>query len=166
MSNNETQFVRRKVAADLIEATPGMGGLGHWLLASPTLIFILWLWVDIFQYWSPLSLRWLNLLISVPLFVLVIVLPLGYLAHRLVLSLPRLLQHAGWDIQPLETVRPEEMYTVRYLYQQRHWAPHTWPRLWLRVAQGWVYLEILAIFAGAILMPIIFFSAVDFGFGQ
>jgi hypothetical protein len=38
--------------------------------------------------------------------------------------------------------------------------------VWIRAAQGWVYLEIIAIFVGAIAMIPLFFSAVDFGFGQ
>ena len=47
---------RREVPADLVEATPGNGGLGHWLLAAPLLLFLLWLWVDFFVALSPLPL--------------------------------------------------------------------------------------------------------------
>jgi hypothetical protein len=36
----------------------------------------------------------------------------------------------------------------------------------MRAAQGWVYLEIAAIFIGAIAVIPLFFSALDFGFGQ
>lgn len=161
-----TPVVRRVVAADLIEATPGRGGLGQWILAAPTILFLLWLWVDVVHWVSPLEIWVVNLLIGIVLYVGGIVLPLGYLAHRLVLTLPRLFQHAGWDIQPLERIKPEEIYLVRYRYQARHWAANSWGRAWLRAAQGWVYLEIIAIFVGAIVMIPLFFSAVEFGFGQ
>ena len=36
----------------------------------------------------------------------------------------------------------------------------------MRAAQGWVYLEIAAIFIGAIAMIPIFFSVSEFGFGR
>ena len=39
-------------------------------------------------------------------------------------------------------------------------------RRWLRAAQGWVFLEITAIFVGAVAMVPLFFSATEFGFGQ
>ncbi|MEZ4725804.1 MAG: hypothetical protein R3E79_01580 [Caldilineaceae bacterium] len=162
----EAKFVRRQVQADLIEATPGTGALGHWLLAAPMVGFLAWLWVDLVQLLSPLDQRWLNLPIGLVLFAVVIVLPFGYLAHAFVLALPRLFQNAGWEVQPLEPVRPEEMYMVRYVYQTRHRAGWGWGRAWLRAAQGWVYLEILAIFVGAIGMIPLYFSAVEFGFGQ
>jgi hypothetical protein len=55
---------------------------------------------------------------------------------------------------------------VHYRYQARHWAANRWSRAWLRAAQGWVYLEIIAILLGAIVMIPLFFSAVEFGFGQ
>lgn len=163
----ETQkFVRRTVPADLIEATPGNNGIGQWILASPFLLFLAWLWVDFFHALSPLDSRFINVFIGALLFIGLIVLPFGLLAHRLILSLPRIFQHAGWDIEPLERVTQEEMYMVRYHYQEHHWAPSNWQRRWLRAAQGWVYLEIIAIFVGAIVMIPLFFSAVEFGFGQ
>jgi len=161
-----TAVVRRTVAADLIEATPGRGGLGQWILAAPMLLFLLWLWVDVVHWLSPVELWVINALIASLLYLGVMVLPLGYLAHRLVLTFPRIFQNAGWDLQPLEPVKPEEIYLVRYRYQARHWAANSWPRAWLRAAQGWVYLEITAIFVGAIVMIPLFFSAVEFGFGQ
>ncbi|MEZ4683452.1 MAG: hypothetical protein R2932_55515 [Caldilineaceae bacterium] len=160
------KFVRRTVPADLIEATPGGNGVGQWILASPFLLFLAWLWVDFIDLLSPLENRFVNVFVGALFFLVLIVLPLGLLTHRLILSLPRIFQHAGWDVRPLEPVRPEEMYTVRYRYQARHWADTTWSRRWLRVAQGWVYLEIIAIFVGAIVMIPLFFSAVEFGFGQ
>lgn len=163
---DKTKFVRRRVQADLIEATPGTGALGQWLLASPMLLFLAWGWVDLVHALSPLPQRWLNVSLGLPLFALLIVLPFGYLAHVLVLAWPRLFQHAGWEIQPLEPVKPEEMYLVHYLYQARHRAQWSWQRAWIRAAQGWVYLEILAIFVGAIGMIPLYFSAMEFGFGQ
>jgi hypothetical protein len=143
-----------------------MGALGYWVLAAPMLGFLAWLWVDLVQLVSPLDQRWLTVGIGLLLFALLIVLPLGYLAHAFVLAWPRLFQNAGWEVQPLEPVKPEEMYMVHYRYQARHYAPRSWRRAWLRAAQGWVYLEILAIFVGAIGMIPLYFSAVEFGFGQ
>jgi hypothetical protein len=98
--------------------------------------------------------------------VVVAVLPLGVAAFFLVSSLPRLFGHAGWDVQPLEAVSEAEMYMVRYRYVHRHRAANTWPQMWLRAAQGWVYLEIAAILVGAVVMIPIFFSVSEFGFGQ
>jgi hypothetical protein len=162
----ETKFVRRRVQADLVEATPDAGAVGHWLLAAPLILFLAWFWVDLAQAINPSAPRWLTLGIGLLLFVVAIVLPFGYLAHAFVLAWPRLFQHAGWDVEPLEPVKPAEMYTVHYLYQARHRAPWSWRRAWLRAAQGWVYLEILAIFVGAIGMIPLYFSAVEFGFGR
>ncbi len=155
---------RRTVPADLLEATPGAWGM--WLLASPFLGFVLWAWVDIFAHFSPLPWYWVDALLGAVIFAVAAVLPLGWLAHRGVTAAPRLFQHAGWDIQPLEPVREQEMYLVRYTYQARHRAPNTWPRQWLRAAQGWVYIEIAAILLGGVLLIPIFLSAVDFGFGR
>ncbi len=157
---------RRVVPAALIEATPGAGGLGYWILASPMLGFLAWAWVDVFAHFSPLPWYWVDALLAVLVFVLLVVLPLGYLIHRLVTGLPGLFQHAGWDVQPLEPVAPDELYLVRYRYQARHRAPFSWGRLWLRAAQGWVYLEIAAILVGGVLMIPLFFSATEFGFGR
>lgn len=162
----KTKFARRRVRADLIEATPGRGALGHWLLAGPMLGFLAWVWVDFVRALSPLAQLWLNVSVGLVLFALLIVLPLGYLAHAVVLAWPRLFQNAGWEVQPIEPVKPEEMYMVHYLYQERHYAPRNWGRAWLRAAQGWVYLEIMAIFVGAIGMIPLYFSALEFGFGR
>lgn len=162
----KTKFIRRRVRADLIEATPGTGALGHWLLAGPLIGFLAWVWVDFVRALSPLSQPWLTISLGLVLFALLIVLPLGYIAHRFVLAWPRLFQNAGWEVQPLEPVKPEEMYMVHYLYEVRHYAPRSWGRAWLRAAQGWVYLEIMAIFVGAIGMIPLYFSALEFGFGR
>jgi hypothetical protein len=159
-----TRIERREVPADLIEATPG--ALGMWVLASPLLIFVLWMWVDLFAHYSPIPWYWVDAAIGAAFFVGIIVLPLGWLAHRLVTSAPRPFQHAGWDIQPLEPVSEQEMYLVRYRYQERHRASNTWQRQWLRAAQGWVYIEITVILLGGILIIPLFLSAVDFGFGR
>ncbi len=166
MSNSETKFVRRAVPADLLEATPGRGALGHWVLASPILIYLAWIWVDLFALFSPLPWYWVNALLGLIVYALLIVLPLGYLAHRCVMALPRLFQNTGWDIEPLEPVNLAEQYMVRYRYQKRHWAANSWPRAWMRAAQGWVYLEIVAIFIGALAVIPIFFSVTEFGFGR
>jgi hypothetical protein len=95
-----------------------------------------------------------------------VVLPLGWLAHRVVTALPVLFQKAGWDVHPLEPVREAEQYLVYYVPQRRQRAANTWPRAWLRAAQGWVYLEIAAILAAGIMLVPLFFSALDAGFGQ
>jgi hypothetical protein len=164
--STESAVVRREVPADLIEMTPDNGALGQWILATPLLLFLGWLWVDAFHLLSPLSVDWLNTVIGLLLYGVIVVLPLGYLAHRLVLALPRLFQRAGWNIQPLVAVAPAEQYLVRYRIRQKHWAANSWRRVWLRAAQGWVFLEIAAILFGAVGMIPLFFSAVEFGFGQ
>ena len=166
MSNHETAFVRREVAADLVESTPGRGALGHWLLASPLLLYLAWLWVDFFNLFSPLPWVAVNVVVGALIYIAAIVLPLGYGAHRCVLALPRLFQNAGWDVEPLEAVKPAELYSVRYRFGQRHWAASSWDRLWLRAAQGWVFLEIAVILLGAVVMIPLFFSASEFGFGR
>jgi hypothetical protein len=163
---SQTNAVRRVVQADLVESTPPSGGMGQWLLASPLLLFGAWLWVDLVQALSPLSSYWLNGLLGLPLFAILIVLPLGYAAHRLVLGLPWLFHNAGWDVAPLEPVALAEQYLVRYRYQARHWAATNWQRTWLRAGQGWVFLEIMAILVGAVVMIPLYFSAVEFGFGR
>ena len=162
-NNSEIKPIRREVPADLIESTPGSHALGHWLLASPCLIFLAWLWVDLFR---PLPWYWGNVVLGLLLYVIIIVLPLGYLAHQFVLALPRLFHNAGWDVEPLEPVKLAEQYLVRYRYQQRHWAANSWSRAWARAAQGWVYLEIAAILLGAMAMIPLFFSVTEFGFGR
>lgn len=165
-STQTAKPVRRQVAADLFETTPALGGLLHWLLASPLLLFVAWAWVDLFAHYSPLGSYWLDALIGLALLVSVVVLPLGVGAFWLVTSFPRLFQHAGWDVQPREPVRESELYLVRYTYGTQQRATSTWGRAWLRAAQGWVYIEIAAIFVGAIAMIPLFFSASEFGFGR
>lgn len=160
------QFERRQVPADLIETIPDNGGLFHWILASPMLIFLAWTWLDLFAHYSPISFYWLDAVLGLVIFVLVIVLPFGVGAFYLVTAAPGLFSHAGWDLQPLEPVREAEMHRVRYRYQQRRRAVTSWGQTWARVAQGWVYLEIAAILVGAVVMIPIFFSASEFGFGQ
>jgi hypothetical protein len=154
------------VPADLIETTPELGGLLQWLLASPMLLFLGWAWVDLFAHFSPVAFYWLDVGIALAVGSVGVVLPLGLAAFRLVTAFPRLFQHAGWDVQPLEPVSEAEQYTVRYDYRARRRAKLGWRRAWLRAAQGWVYLEIVAILLGGILMVPLFFSASDFGFGE
>ena len=157
---------RRQVPADLVEATPGSHGLGQWLLASPLLMLLGWTWLDLFAHFSPAPWYWVDVLAGLALFLLVIVLPLGWLAHRLVTAFPRLFQKAGWDVHPLEPVSEAEQYLVQYVPQQRRRAANTWSRTWLRAAQGWVYLEIAAILVAGLMLVPLFFSALDAGFGQ
>jgi hypothetical protein len=156
----------REVAADLIETVPDNGALSHWILASPMLLFLAWLWVDLFAHFSPIANYWVDVVLGLIIFALVAVLPLGVGAFFLVSTFPRLFSHAGWDVQPLEPVSEAEMYTVRYRPVGRHRAATTWQQSWLRAAQGWVYLEIAVILVGAVVMIPIFFSASEFGFGQ
>ncbi len=157
---------RRQVMADLFETTPASGGLMHWLLASPLLLFVAWGWIDLFAHYSPIASYWVDALLGLVLLAGGIVLPLGAGAFWLVTSLPRLFQHAGWDVQPLEPLSEAESHMVQYSYRARRRAATTWGRTWLRAAQGWVYIEIAAIFAGAVAMIPLFFSASTFGFGQ
>ncbi len=155
---------RRTVPADLVEATPWT--TGQWLLASPLVVYLGWLWVDLFVYYSPVPWRWLDTLLAIAAYLFVLLLPLGLLAHRAVTALPRLFQNAGWDVVPLEAVREAEQYTVRYVPQARRRAPTSWARLWMRAAQGWVYLEIAAVLLGGLLLIPLMMSAGDFGFGR
>lgn len=164
--DRERSPAQRIVPADLIETSPEKGALFHWVLASPVLIFLAWLWVDLFAYASPIPFYWVDVALGLILYVSLIVLPLGLAAHALVAALPVVFGHAGWDVQPLEPVREAEQYTVRYRYQRRIRAATTWPRLWMRAGQGWVYLEIALILTGGILIIPLFFSAADFGFGR
>lgn len=157
---------RRDVPADLIEASPAAGALGHWLLASPLLIFLAWLWVDVFAYWLPLPWHWASLLLGLALYIFVLVLPFGLLAHVLVTALPGVFQKAGWDVQPLEPVAEHEEYLVRYVTRARRRAPTTWGRLWMRAGQGWVYWEVFVILGGAVAAAPLFFSVLEFGFGS
>ena len=166
MTETTTKPTRREVSALLIEATPSANGIGYWLMASPILLFLAWLWVDIFAYYSPIPWRWLDWIVGAAVYWFLFVLPMGYVAHKLVTSLPRPFQHTGWDVQPLEAVRPAEMYSVRYIFSGRRPAERDRQRIWLRAAQGWVYLEVAAIFVGFVVMIPLFFSALDFGFGR
>lgn len=154
----------RQVEANLMESTPSQAG--QWLLASPLIVYVGWLWLDIFNHYSPISWRWLDSILGAALYLLLFTLPLGLLAHRLITSLPRVFQNVGWDVVPLEPVRESEQYMVRYIPHGRIYAPITQTRLWLRAAQGWVYIEIFAILAGGILLIPIFLSATQFGFGS
>ncbi len=157
---------RRTVPVELVETTPDSAAALHWLLAAPLLIFLAWAWVDLFAQVSSLPAYWLDVVLALPVYVALVVLPLGIAAHRIVTSMPRLFQHAGWDVLPLEPVAAEEQYTVRYAYRTRHRAPGTRWRWLMRAGQGWVYIEIAAIFVGAILLIPIFFSVSEFGFGR
>jgi hypothetical protein len=160
------KLTRRVVPAELIETVPEGNGVLYWVLASPMLLFLAWTWVDLFAHYSPLTIYWLDVMVGLTVFALVIVLPLGMGAHGLVTALPGLFNHAGWDAQPLESVREAEQYSVRYRFVARRRQPSSWRQAWVRAAQGWVYLEIFAIFVGAVLMVPIFFSASEFGFGR
>jgi hypothetical protein len=155
---------KRNVAAVLTESTPDV--LGYWLLASPLLGFLAWQWSDLFTHFSPIPWYWLDLLLGLALGAFLVVLPLGLLAHAAVTAAPRLFQNAGWDVMPLEPVAERERYMVRYVAARRERAPTTWRRLWVRAAQGWVYLEIAAIFVGAALLIPLFLSVSTFGFGR
>jgi hypothetical protein len=157
---------RRQVPADLIETMPDNGGFLHWILASPMLIFLAWTWIDLFAHYSPISFYWLDVVLGLALFTIILVLPLGLGAFYLVTAAPGVFHHAGWDVQPLEPVAEAEMPMVRYQYRQRHRAKNNWGQAWTRAAQGWVYLEVAAILLGGVLMIPIFFSASEFGFGQ
>ena len=157
---------RRVVPADLIETTPDAGAAFHWALAAPLLLFLAWIWVDVFTHFSPVGPYWLDASLAVVAYAFVFVLPLGLTTHRIITAGPRLFQHAGWDLRPLEPVAPEEQYLVRYAYRARRRAPGSWRRWLMRAAQGWVYLEIATIFTGAVLMIPLFFSATEFGFGR
>jgi hypothetical protein len=157
---------RPTVDAQLIETTPDANGIGHWLLASPMILFLGWLWIDFFAYLSPIPWRGVDYLLAIPLYFVLFVLPLGLASHRIVTSLPQIFQHAGWDVQPLEAVPASQQYLVRYRYVERRRAASSFRRNVLRAGQGWVYLEIAAIFVGAVVMIPLFFSATEFGFGQ
>ena len=156
---------RREVQARLVEATPRANGWGYWVLSAPTVVFLGWLWVDLFSLFSPIPWRPLDLLLGALAYVFLIVLPCGYGAHRFVTSFPRVFQQAGWRVQPREPLRPAEQYAVRYNFTSQERAITDRTRILLRVAQGWVYLEIGAILAGSVAMIPLFFSALEFGFG-
>jgi len=167
MSNSEeTKFEQLQIDADLLEATPSANGLWHWILASPLLLFIAWNWIAIADTLSPIPWMWVNIVLSGIAFIALLVLPLGNLGFLVVSMFPRIFQHAGWELQPRETYEIERMYSAKYTYLKRARATTNWSRIFLRAAQGWVYLEIFVIFAGAILMIPLFWSASQFGFGS
>jgi hypothetical protein len=165
-SSDSRRVTRRTVPADLYETTPDAVGIWHWVLASPMLLFLGWVWIDLFAHYSPIPVFAVDAALAVVTYVLVIVLPFGIAAFWLVSAFPRVFGHAGWDVHPLEEVSASEAPLVRYRYRQRHRAPATWPRLIARAGQGWVYLEITTILAGGVLMVPVFFSATEFGFGR
>lgn len=162
---NKKQSERQRIDADLLEATPTAGGLWHWILASPMLIFLAWTWIELVDRVGVTAWSWVNILIGSITFIVLIVLPLGYLAHRIVTSFPRLFKASGWDVQPRVKVSEMELYMAKVTYHDRERAHTNWERMWLRAAQGWVYLEIAAIFGGAIVMFPLFFSAMQFSRG-
>jgi hypothetical protein len=164
VSATETKPKRRQVDAELLEATPW--GLGYWLLASPLLAFLAWQWADLFVHFSPISSRLVDVILAVISYSFAVVLPFGLLAHWVVTAFPGFFQNTGWDVQPLQTVDEAEQYTVRYRGIRRSRAASTWRRLWLRAAQGWVFIEVAVILIGGILMIPLFFSAAEFGFGR
>lgn len=166
MTEIKEKAERRTVPAHLTEATPARNGLFHWILASPFWLFVGWLWLDLFVYISPLPWLWLNYLLAILIYTGLLLLPLGYGAHRLVTNFPTLFQNAGWDIAPLEPVHQAEVYLVRYQVRGETRAETNWSRIINRAGQGWVYIEVVAIFVGAILMIPLFFSASEFGFGR
>jgi len=157
---------RRKVKAHLVEATPGGGAWVHWVLASPAICFLGWLWLDLFGVFSPFASRPAVLFLGALIYFVLILLPFGYGAHRFVTSFPGIFQQAGWNVHPLEPVKPEEQHIVKYVCVTRERAGTDPGRVLLRVAQGWVYLEIAAVLVGAVAMVPLFFSAVEFGFGS
>ncbi len=157
---------RREVQARLVETTPRANGWEYWILAAPTILFFGWLWVDLFGLFSPIPWQPLELLLGALAYILLILLPFGYGAHRLVTSFPRVFQQAGWTVRPLEPIRPAEWYAVKYVFTAQERAVTDRRRIWLRVAQGWVYLEVGAILIGSMAMVPLFFSAIEFGFGR
>lgn len=128
--------------------------------------FIGWVFLDLFVHYSPIPWRWLDLILGIIVYLFAILLPFGVVAHRLITSFPRIFQHAGWDVEPLEPVTPAEMYSVRYVEKEKERSPDSWQRFWIRAAQGWVYLEIAAIILGFVALGPLFFSALDMGFGR
>ena len=158
--------VRRTVQARLVEATPRANGWGHWILSAPTITFLGWLWVDLFALITPIQSRAIEIVLAALVYVLLIILPFGYGAHRLVTSFPRLFQQAGWSVHSLEPLRPAEQYKVKYVFVAWERADTDGRRIWLRIAQGWVYLEIGVVLVGVVAMVPLFFSAVEFGFGR
>lgn len=162
----ETRKPRRKeVRARLVEMTPGADGFSYWILSAPMIVFLGWLWVDLFELFSVAS-RPVGLTLGVMTYIALILLPFGYGAHRLVTSFPGIFQRAGWTVHPLAPLRPAEQYSVKYIVVSRERAATNVRRILLRVAQGWVYLEIAIVLFGALAIAPLYFSAVEFGFGR
>lgn len=152
--------------ARLVEATPAKCAAGHVALAAPAVLFLGWLWLDLALLVIPLRSPPAAYLLGAVSYVFLVLLPLGYGAHRLVTSFPGLFQQAGWVVHPLEPLGPSEQYSAKFTYVSRERARTGARRILLRVAQGWVYLEIGAVLAGAVAMVPLFFSAVEYGFGR
>ncbi|MCY4089908.1 MAG: hypothetical protein OXF62_03740 [Caldilineaceae bacterium] len=165
-SEAETREPRRtEVRARLVEMTPGANGFYYWILSAPVIFFLGWLWVDLVELVSVAS-RPVGLTLGAATFVALVILPFGYGAHRLVTSFPGLFQRAGWTVHPLAQLRPAEQYTVKYIVVSRERAATDVPRVLLRVAQGWVYLEIAIVLIGALALPPLYLSAIEFGLGR
>lgn len=156
---------QRRIPVDLLETTPPHGAALYWVLASPLLVFFAWIWTDVVVYVSPIESPAADRALAVALLVPLVVL-LGVLAHRLVTSLPRLFHNAGWDVQPLQVLPPEEEHTIRFTYRKRHRAASGWKRWIMRAAQGWVYIEMAVILAAGLLLIPLYLSASRFGFGS
>ena len=156
---------RKEVRAHLVEMTPGAYGLSYWILSAPMIVYLGWLWVDLFELFSAAS-RPVGLTLGAAAYIALFILPLGYGAHRLVTSFPGIFQRAGWTVHPLAPLRPAEQYSVKYIVVSRERAATDVRRILLRVAQGWVYLEIAIVLFGALAIAPLYYSAVEFGFGR
>ena len=165
-SEPETKELQRKeVRARLVEMTPGANGFYYWILSAPMIVFLGWLWVDLIELISNAS-RPIGLTLGAATFIALVILPLGYGAHRLVTSFPGIFQRAGWTIHPLAPLSPAEQYSVKYIVVSRERAATNTRRIFLRVAQGWVYLEIAIVLIGAVAIVPLYLSAVEFGLGR
>ncbi len=165
-SEGEPREPRRKeVRARLVEVTPSANGLSYWILSAPVIVFLGWFWVDLFELIAAAA-RPVGLALGTTTYIALIVLPLGYAAHRLVTSFPGIFQRAGWTVHPLAPLRPAEQYSVKYIVVSRERAATDVRRVLLRVAQGWVYLEVAIVLIGALAIAPLYFSAVEFGFGR
>lgn len=165
-ASSDERLERRRVLADLVEAEPENGGLSYWILASPALLFLAWVWTDLFAHYSPVPNYWVDAVIGLVVLIALVILPLGLGAFFVVTAFPKLFGNAGWVIHPLEPVREAEQYMVRYDFRNRQRAQSTWTQTMARAGQGWVYLEIAGILLGGVLLVPVFLSATEFGFGQ
>ena len=59
------------------------------------LLFIAWVWTDLFAHYSPISFYWLDVLLGLVVLTLVVILPLGLVAFYLVTALPHVLGMPG-----------------------------------------------------------------------